>query len=140
MRRRILFVIGGTLLVMLIIMIVATSAVLRHSYGNLEKRSMERDVQLVRGAIAAQIDELGATVKDYAASSDIYEFVKPPTSAFVKGTLSESAAVSLHVDVRLVIDANGRIVYLGSTDHGELRLGDGLARWTEAHRSFVSFT
>jgi len=74
MRRRILLAIGGTLLVMLIIISLASSAIVRDSYGGLERRYLERDVQRIMSDISRQETGLGRTVENNAAWIELYRF------------------------------------------------------------------
>ena len=61
MRRRILLAIGGTLLVMLVIISLASSALLRDSYAALEHRYIERDVQRILADFSRQESSVGRT-------------------------------------------------------------------------------
>ena len=71
MRRRILLAIGGTVLVMLVIISLASSALLRDSYAALERRYIERDVRRMVGSISREAVALGRTVEDYSKAAQI---------------------------------------------------------------------
>ena len=139
MRRRILFAIGGTLLAMLIIISVASRAVLLDSYEGLEKHYIERDLQRIMSDITRQASGLGRTVEDYAAWSAMYQFVQHPTSGFAKTNFTPDSAANLHVDVVMILDNEGRVVYGGVFGKGAESPGmmESLSAWVAAHRSRV---
>jgi sensor domain CHASE-containing protein len=82
MRRRILLAIGGTLLVMLVIISLASSALLYDGYAALERRYVERDIQRVKGQISREAAGLGRTVEDYSAWTAMYRFARHPSKDF----------------------------------------------------------
>src|SRR5271157_1794943 len=111
MRRRILLAIGGTLLVMLVIISLASSAILLDSYAGLERRYMERDMQRIMSDISRQAQGLGRSVEDNAAWTELYRFVQHPTLAFKQSNFTAEGAANLHFDVLIILDNAGRIVY-----------------------------
>jgi two-component sensor histidine kinase/sensor domain CHASE-containing protein len=142
MRQRILLAIGGTLLVMLIIISVASSAILRDSYAGLEERYLERDMRRITADVSRQIDGLGRAVEDSAVSTGLYRFVTHPTSAYIDANFAPDDAEVLRVDVVSVLDAGGRSVFSRSFGTGPERAGlaDGLSVWMAAHPARVRFT
>ena len=136
MRRRILLAIGGTLLVMLIIISLASSALLRDSYAGLERRYMERDVLRVTGDISRQETSLGKTVEDYAAWTEMYDFVRHPTAAFAASNFTPESTANLNIEVVLVLDNAGKVVFNRQFDAaGSTRAGiaDSLMQWIARH-------
>ena len=81
MRRRILLATGGTLLVMLVIISLASGSILRDSYAALERRYIERDVRRMVGAISREAADLGRTVEDYSAWTAMYRFAQHPSTS-----------------------------------------------------------
>ncbi|MGA2639379.1 MAG: CHASE4 domain-containing protein [Spirochaetia bacterium] len=141
MRRRILLAIGGTLLVMLIIISLASSAILLESYAGLERRYMERDAQRIGADISRQAQALGRSVEDNAAWTDLYRFVQHPTSAFTQTNFTAEGAANLHLDVVIILDIAGKIVYSRSYGTGTARAGivDNLSPWIASHPGQVRF-
>src|SRR5271157_1909638 len=135
MRRRILLAIGGTLLVMLIIISLSSSALLRDSYAGLERRYMERDVQRITSDIARQETVLGRTVEDYATLEGLYQFVLHPASGFARTTFTPEGAANLRLDVVVVFNRAGSIVYRRSygTPADEGGIAESLSAWIAAH-------
>src|SRR5208337_1763448 len=111
MRRRILFAIGGTLLVMLIIISAASSTLLRDAYANLERRYVERDVQRVLGYLSRQTTSLGRTVDGYSTWTALVEFIHRPSTAFAQVNFSDDAAATLRIDAALVLGNDGNLIF-----------------------------
>ena len=135
MRRRIFLVIGGALVVMLVVITFSSRALLMDSYGQLERRYIDHDIERVLAGVRQTEADLGDTAEDYAAWTDMYEFVRRPTAAFVNVNFAEESAANLHIDVVLVLDRMGRIVlarHFGSeADRADLETI--LARWVAYH-------
>jgi two-component sensor histidine kinase/sensor domain CHASE-containing protein len=142
MRRRILLAIGGTLLVMLVIISLSSSAILRDSYAGLERRYMERDVQRIMGDIAWQESGLGRTVGDYAAWTEMYRFVQHPSAAFAGENFTPESAANLNLEVVLVLDNAGKTVYGRQFGTGTSEAGvvDSLSAWIALHPRQVRFS
>ena len=109
MRRRILLAIGGTLLVMLIIISLASSALLRDSYAGLERRYMERDMQRILADFSRQETGLGRTAGDYAASTDLYRYVQHPNVAITDRMFTDEGAANLNLQIVVVLDNAGKV-------------------------------
>jgi two-component sensor histidine kinase/sensor domain CHASE-containing protein len=141
MRRRILLAIGGTLLVMLIIISLASSAIVRDSYGGLERRYLERDVQRIMSDISRQETGLGRTVEDNAAWIELYRFVQHPTAVFTETNFTPESAANLNLEVVLVLNKAGTVVFSRHFAMGTARAGllDSLSAWIAAHPREVRF-
>jgi two-component sensor histidine kinase/sensor domain CHASE-containing protein len=139
MRRRILLAIGGTLLAMLIIISVASRAILLDSYEGLESRYLERDVQRVLGDIVRQEAGLGRAVGDNAAWSAMYKFVLHPSSAFADAKITPESIANLRVDIVMVLNNEGTGVYGRAFGKGAAKPGivESLSAWIAAHHSRV---
>jgi two-component sensor histidine kinase/sensor domain CHASE-containing protein len=135
MRRRIFLVIGGALLVMLIIISFSSRALLMDSYARLERQYIARDVDRILGDIGGSAVVLGRTVEDYAAWTEMYQFVQHPTRAFSDSNFAEEGAANLHIDVVLVLDNTGKLVFGRHFGSGPVRaeLDAALLRWVTEH-------
>src|SRR5271157_4311742 len=141
MRRRILLAIGGTLLVMLIIISLSSSALLRDSYAGLERRYMERDVQRITGDISLQASELGHTTEDYATSSGMYQYVRHPNPAYTEGNFTPESVENLDLQVVIVLDNSGRVVLSRAFGPGPEPpgLAGSLLEWIKGHPAHARF-
>ena len=142
MRRRILLAIGGTLLVMLVIISLASSAVLHDSYAALERRYMERDIQRLVGVISREVTGLGRAVEDYSAWTAMYRFVRHPSADFTETIFTDESAENLRVNVVIVEDAAGKVVYSHAFRITTANAGilDDVIRWAEQHPGHMRMT
>jgi two-component sensor histidine kinase/sensor domain CHASE-containing protein len=141
MRKRILLAIGGTFLVMLAIMAFASRSILTHSYAELERRYMERDVQRVTSEIAEQTAALCVSVIDYAVWDETYDFIRHPDPGYAKTNFTDDVGENLGIDAVIATDANRLIVFRQSFRAGTAGgIADGLARWMSAHAGFARFS
>ncbi|HET6452702.1 MAG TPA: histidine kinase dimerization/phosphoacceptor domain -containing protein [Spirochaetia bacterium] len=141
MRRRILFAIGGTLLVMLLIISASSSAILRDAYTNLEHRYIVRDIQRVLGDLARRPEALSRVAEDYAAWTPMYEFVRHPAGTFVQDTFTEEGAENLRLGIVVARDAAGHTVFRRDFGLAPSQAGmtDSLLEWLNAHPQFARF-
>jgi two-component sensor histidine kinase/sensor domain CHASE-containing protein len=135
MRRRILLAIGGTLVVMLVIISLASSAVLHDSYAALERRYIERDIQRIVGGVSRDLAGLGRTTQDYAAWSGMYGFVRHPTSEFSDTIFTEESAENIRADLVIVENLSRKLVYSQAFGayHANVGLLDDATRWLREH-------
>jgi two-component sensor histidine kinase/sensor domain CHASE-containing protein len=111
MRRRVFFVIGITLLAMVLVIAAAARLVLMENLLGLERRYLERDVDRVRKALAEDLGALVRTGRDWSAWDDAYRFAATGSAGFVERNLADEMLADIHVDAILFIDTAGRLVY-----------------------------
>jgi two-component sensor histidine kinase/sensor domain CHASE-containing protein len=111
MRRRVFFVIGLTLLAMILVIIAATRFVLMQSLLDLERRYLERDVDQVRKAVAEDLAALRRTARDWSAWDDAYDFVATGAAGFIERNLADEMLADINVDAILFLDTGGRAVH-----------------------------
>lgn len=110
MRRRVFFVIGLTLLAMIVVIAGVARLVLTRSLLDLERRYLERDVDRVRKAVAEDLAALRRTARDWSAWDEVYEFVATASPAFVERNLADEMLEDIDVGAILFLDAGGRVV------------------------------
>jgi two-component sensor histidine kinase/sensor domain CHASE-containing protein len=142
MRRRILLAIGGTLLVMLVIITVISRMILIDSYDRLEHTYIERDIMRVQSDIDSQLDALATTTADYGAWTELYQYVKHPSRAFTDDNFSDDGTKYLPANVLLVFDSRGKLLYsrLLRADTKAGDMADALTQWIAAHPRFIDMS
>ena len=105
------FVIGLTLLAMILVIAAATRLVLVQSLLDLERRYLERDVDTVRKAVAEDIAALRRTARDWSAWDDAYEFVATRSADFIERNVTSEMLADINVDAILFLDMGGRAVH-----------------------------
>jgi two-component sensor histidine kinase/sensor domain CHASE-containing protein len=136
MRRRVFFVIGITLIAMILVIAAATRFVLMQNLLDLERRYLERDVDRVRKAVAEDLATLLRTARDWSAWDDAYEFVATHSSDFVERNLAGEMLADINVDAVLFLDTGGRVVHGTAIDaygSGAAALPAELAHYAHDH-------
>jgi two-component sensor histidine kinase/sensor domain CHASE-containing protein len=133
MRRRVFFVIGLTLLAMILVIAAAARLVLMENLRRLERHYLESDVDRVRQAVAEDLAALARTARDWSAWDDTYGFVATGESAFIEHNLEDEMLADIDVSAILFIDAAGRMVYGKSVDAPK-DIVEALARYLADHR------
>ncbi len=137
MRRRVFFVIGLTLLAMVLVIAAAARLVLMENLLDLERRYLERDVERVRRAVAEDLAGLVRTARDWSAWDEAYAFVATGDPTFVERNLADEMLADIHVNAILFVDAAGRVVY-GTSVGAPDDLAGALARHvTDRHDAFT---
>ncbi len=137
MRRRVFFVIGLTLLAMILVIAIASRFVLMETLLDLERRYLERDVDRVRQAVAEDIAALARTARDWSAWDDAYDFVATGADTFVEHNLGREMLADIDVDVILFVDTAGRVVY-GTSVGAQNGLVGALTRYVAGHHDAFS--
>ena len=138
MRRRVFFVIGLTLLAMVLVIAVAARLVLTENLLHLERDYLERDIDRVRREVAEDLDGLVRTARDWSAWDDAYAFVATGAPAFVEHNLADEMLADIRVSAVLFIDTEGRVVY-GKTVGASGDVAAALARWMADHPAPFAF-
>jgi two-component sensor histidine kinase/sensor domain CHASE-containing protein len=142
MRRRIFFVIGLTLLAMILVIAAATRLVLMRNLLDLERRYLERDVDQVRKAVAEDLAALRRTARDWSAWDDVFEFVATRSADFIERNLADEMLADINIDAILFLDTGGRLVHgtaIGTHGSGAAALPAELARYAAGHPALLAY-
>ncbi len=78
-------------------------------------------------------------MEDYAAWSAMYQYVQHPTPSFTDSNFTSDSAANLHVDLVMVLDNSGTVIYGHSFGKGAAQPGllESLSAWIGLHHSRV---
>jgi two-component sensor histidine kinase/sensor domain CHASE-containing protein len=138
MRRRVFFVIGLTLLAMILVIAIASRFILMANLLDLEHRNLEREVGRVRDAVAEDIASLVRTARDWSAWDDAWRFMATGAEEFVEHNLADEMLADIDVNAIVFIDAGGRTVY-GKTVGVPGDLAGAIARYAAGHPALLTF-
>ena len=139
MRRRILLVIGATLLVMMIIIFTVTRVLLLGSYARLERRYVERDLERVFNAITDELTVMAGFADSLASDDEAYAFVRGRTTSYPRSAIGTDFFQNLNFNVVLFLDEKGATVFGQAFDPTTQTAGElpaGLAGWLADHPGF----
>ncbi len=144
MRKRVLFVITLTMLVMLLIIGAGTRLIVLDKFSDLERSYMARNVERFKSALSDDLEAMTRTLRDWAEWDE--------TSAFVQGrgrdrgyvernTQDNRVFSNLRVNLMLFADASGRTVYKKAVDMAadrEIPFPHGLEEYLAAHPDLIA--
>jgi|GEM_PF-442806 len=104
----------GLLIALLILVSVFSSMVILSSYSDLERQYTAKDLQQAVTRVDDETSTLSALVSDWGPWDDAYNFVQGNKADFVATNLAPDTFNNLRLNVILIIDKNGKIIYSGA--------------------------
>jgi|WetSurMetagenome_2_1015567.scaffolds.fasta_scaffold00450_17 PAS domain S-box-containing protein len=104
----------GLLIALLVLVSVFSSIVILSNYSDLEQQYTAKDLQQAVTRVEDETNTLSAIVSDWGPWDDDYNFVQGNKPDFVITNLVPDTFNNLRVNVILIIDKNGRVVYSGA--------------------------
>lgn len=111
LRFKTLLISGLTLVGLIGGLYFVSSTILLRSIARAEAQDAERAVQAALGIFAETVHQLDQRFLDWSAWDDTYQFVQDRNDAFMESNLVEGALGSIHVDLIVFLDTEGRMVF-----------------------------
>jgi sensor domain CHASE-containing protein len=89
----------------------AVDLVLTRSFGDLERLEATHRMAQATRALANEVDNLNNVVADYSAWDDAYAYLAHPTKAFVSSNLTDDTFTRLRLEVIVLLDNRGVVVW-----------------------------
>jgi PAS domain S-box-containing protein len=115
-RRKALGVIALTVAGLIVVVYLSAEVILLPSFLRIENARIERGVRRALNVLAAERDSLRTVARDWAAWDDTYNFVQTRSPAYVKSNLVDGTFKDLKLDVLMILDTRGRVIYGGAYD------------------------
>jgi len=109
--RKNLLVITLTLIGLVVVLYVATQAIMLQSYIDLEARDARDKVKRVEYALSKQIDDMAALNEDWAAWDDTYAYVQKPNDTFITQNVYDKWFVATNINLIAIANLDGQLVY-----------------------------
>ncbi len=120
LRTRTLTALALTVLALIVVLPTVTSVILTDRFRSLEDADARRDAGRAEDAFAQDLVELGRLVEDWAWRDATWRFVQGREPTFAADKLQVGTFESLDLDVVVLMDRKGRVVW------GQTRGPDGL--------------
>lgn len=115
-RTKTLLTICATLVALVAVLNIMSRMVLLNGFADLERRDTRKNVERVQRAFTEMLAGIDGKASDWSAWDDIYAFVRDGNEAFVASNLSDSAFSGMKLNMILVVDNNGKIMYGNAYD------------------------
>jgi len=111
LRSRILWIIGSSLIGLFCLLFIISSTILLEGFVLLEKQSIKINVARVKNILFEALSNLTIEAKDYAAWDDTYAFMMNKNQAFLDSNLGVSTFEALHLDLLVILDQHGELIF-----------------------------
>jgi signal transduction histidine kinase len=118
-RATVLSLVGITTVLALLAILIFSQAVLLKDYRILENQVLVKDVQRVTDALTNEIENLDIILFDWSAWDDTYAFVTERDEEYVESNLIDETFMSLPLNLLLITDSTGGVIYSKAYDLAE---------------------
>ncbi|MCC6450844.1 MAG: PAS domain-containing protein [Candidatus Aureabacteria bacterium] len=110
LRAKILATFGGMLLCMVAVFYSASRTILLDSFEALEEQRIVKNLDRVRDALAAEVEQLDFITRDWAWWDETCAYIADRNEAFERMNLNDVTLAALKIDAIAFMDPEGRIV------------------------------
>lgn len=111
LRQKTLLLTTLPLLGLVLILYSSLAAILQRSYLQLERQDAQRNLQRVEEVLAGDLHQLQILTEDWAAWDDTFTFIDDHNPAYIKSNLTDNAFESLQLNVILLVNSEGQLIY-----------------------------
>ncbi|MDK2979731.1 MAG: hypothetical protein PWQ55_78 [Chloroflexota bacterium] len=132
-------IISATMLIVVIFGILVHTVFL-DSYRELELRETRTEINNVLAALNGDIENLSMMVSDWAIWDDTYYFVQDKNQHYIDANLVNSTFDGLGINVLLLLDTNGNMVYQKAYDlesHNVIPIPEELKLYLDGHPNLL---
>lgn len=141
LRRKTLLIIAGTFYGVIILLFFLSRNILLESYADLERQSINRDVERVQASYLQQLASLETTNSEWAGWDDTYKFIDDANEDYIRSNLTDSTFIELGLNLMLYIDSSGQTVFSKAFDlksEEEMPLPPGISAYLADHHYLVA--
>jgi PAS domain S-box-containing protein len=116
LRLKILFTMFSIVLLVVAGLFVSAQTILLGSYAELERESMELDLDRVGLALEEELNKMGVISRDWGVWDDTYRFINDANQEYIDANLNDDTLVYLNLDFMIYLRNSGEIVYAKAVD------------------------
>src|SRR5437868_695602 len=111
LRRKTLLVLGLTLAAIAPAIYGIFRFTMLRSFHELEEHEMRQNMQRASRALDNELSILSTTARDDSMWDEAYDYVQHPNTKFGDATFSDDSYFSLHLNLVIVLDSAGNVLY-----------------------------
>ncbi len=111
LRHKVALIIGAAVGAVLLLIYLIARIILLHSYTDLEQTDTRRNLERASNALSERMDYLATTTTDWAHWDDTYVFIQDQNEAYIDANLSDETFANLGINLMILADNSGEIVY-----------------------------
>lgn len=116
LRRKTLLIVGGTVALLVIVLVGISQIIVVRSFAELEERETSVQVERALAAFDGRVAALETVAGDWAPWDDTYSFLEDGNQAYIDSNLAYETLQNLAVDFMAFVRNSGEIVYVAAYD------------------------
>jgi len=116
LRRRILLIIGVTLVALIVGLYKVSSSILLKDFAGLERRDVVRDVKRLHRAVANELASLNEESVELASSDETYQFIQDHNRNYIRSNLGDASLSNDRLNFVVFLNRDGQMVYSKGVD------------------------
>lgn len=116
LRRRILLIIGVTLVALIVGLYGVSSSILLKDFARLERRDASRSVKRLQNAVANEVATLSDETAEWAAWDDTYQFIQDRNRAYIRSNLGDTMLANVRLNFVVFLNREGQMVWSKGLD------------------------
>jgi diguanylate cyclase (GGDEF)-like protein/PAS domain S-box-containing protein len=109
--KKTVIVTGFTLIALIIVLYVASQAILMNSVKNMEERAVKENIQRALDILADELSTMNNITADWAAWDDTYEFIQDAGDEYIESNLVDATFTGLKINLMVYVDTSGQVVF-----------------------------
>ncbi|MBE9563335.1 MAG: hypothetical protein IMF12_10795, partial [Proteobacteria bacterium] len=111
LRKKTLWMVGTTLVGLLILLLTVSSTILLEGFVKLEKLEVEKNIIRLNNIFANELERLFIIAGDYAAWDDTYDYMQTHDEEYITANMVDSTFENLSLNLIMLLDLNGKVVF-----------------------------
>ncbi len=111
LRKKTLWMVGTTLVGLLILLLTVSSTILLEGFVKLEKLEVEKNIIRLNNIFANELERLFIIAGDYAAWDDTYDYMQTHDEKYITANMVDSTFENLSLNLIMLLDLNGKVVF-----------------------------
>jgi len=116
LKKRITIYISLSVLVLVGFIIIISKLIILDEFEQMERNSLQRDMERTKNIIDKEISNLSVTTRDYASWDDTYGFIINRNQEFIDGNIIEQTFTELNLNLMIFMNPEGKIVLQRAVD------------------------
>src|SRR5580658_944608 len=123
LRRRMLLVIGLTLVALIVGLYGVCSSILLKDFARLERREAVRDVKRLQSTVADEVADLDADAAEWSEWDDTYQFMQDHNLDYIHSNLGETMLANMRLNFVVFLNREGQVVWSNGFDRHAQKAG-----------------
>ncbi|HIE00915.1 MAG TPA: PAS domain S-box protein [Thiotrichaceae bacterium] len=111
LRQKTLWLVGGALVGLLVLLLSVSSTILLKGFTDLEAEGVQKNVTRLSKLLSQELENLSVEASDYAAWDDTYAYMKTRDQAYITSNFVETTFESLNLRFLALLDSDADMVF-----------------------------